>query len=115
LTPCLLHSPTGTTCSSQACTPSSSIVSEGSNVFILHANLDTVLSVMARAAGIVVVNAGPGDVIEGKKEQVLGVIWQIVRAHMLCQLSLAKSPELVILRGEAETIEEFLSVKPEQL
>ena len=118
LTPCLLHVGSASGGTSNVSTPStgtSSLMEESSNVFILRANLDTVLTVMARAAGIVVVNAGASDVIEGKKEQVLGVIWQIVRAHMLCKLSLRKVPELVVLREPTEELEVFLEVKPEQL
>ncbi len=116
LTPCLLHvASSGTSPLSTPLTATSSLVEESSNVFILHANLQTVLTVMARAAGIVVVNAGASDVIEGKKEQVLGVIWQIVRAHMLCNLSLRKMPELVVLQEPEEKLNQFLEVKPEAL
>lgn len=123
LTPCLLHvagsgaeSPTTSTNQTVSATesPSSSIV-DGSNVFVLHSNLTTVLNNMARATGIVVVNASPSDIIAMKKEQVLGVIWQIVRAHLLCHLSVRNCEELLLLMEEDESLELFVMIKPEIL
>lgn len=121
LTPCLLHVGSSDSAATSAqSTPSITGASlsggqEGSNVFVLHSNITTVLNNMARAAGIVVVNASPSDIIAMKKEQVLGVIWQIVRAHLLCHLSVRNCEELVVLMEETESLELFLLAKPESL
>jgi plastin-1 len=70
---------------------------------------------MARAPGIVIVNASPSDIIAIKKEQVLGVIWQIVRAHLLCHLSVKNCEELILLMEDDEPLELFVMTKQETL
>lgn len=84
-----------------------------SQYFASTANVEVVLGAMARACGIVVVNIGAADIVEMRRECVLAVLWQVVRVHLLCHVSVLSTPELVVLVEPNETLEALIGEKPE--
>ena len=80
----------------------------------MHENLDLVLN-SAKAIGCKIVNIGTGDIIEGVKHNILGLLWQIVRVSVLYKVSIKQIPELVVLLEEDEELSEFLALPPEKI
>ena len=60
----------------------------------------------AKAIGVKVTNVGASELIEGEKfpSIVLGLIWQLVKAHLLNSINLKNHPELVRLLEDGETL-----------
>ena len=56
----------------------------------MHENLDLVLN-SAKAIGCKIVNIGTGDIIEGIKHNILGLLWQIVRVSVLHKAEMVRS------------------------
>lgn len=107
LNPCQLH-----TFSLEAQPVNDSASSIPTVLFACRNNLDTVLTVMAKAAGVPTVNVGASDIMEMKKSAI-GFIWQIVRNHLLCNMSVFNSRELLILIKPEESLEDFVAQRPE--
>ena len=80
----------------------------------MHENLDLVLN-SAKAIGCKIVNIGTGDIIDGVKHNILGLLWQIVRVSVLYKVSIKQIPELVVLLQEDEELPEFLALPPEAI
>jgi len=60
---------------------------------------------------------GASELIEGEKypHLVLGLIWQLVKVHLLNSINLKNHPELVRLLEEGETLADLLKLPPDQL
>ncbi|KAL6496550.1 Fimbrin-2 [Orobanche gracilis] len=72
----------------------------------------------AKAIGCTVVNIGTQDFIEGRRHLVLGVISQIIKIHLLADLDLKKTPQLVELVGDNTDVDEaheLMSLPPEKI
>ena len=70
----------------------------------------------AKAIGCQVVNVGAADVLEGRPILMLGLLWQIIKIQLLSSISLKFHPELVrLLEGTDETIEDLMTLPPEQI
>jgi plastin-1 len=69
----------------------------------------------AKGIGCVVVNVGPGDLMNGTPHIVLGIVWQVIKVGLLQDITLKKHPELVALLREGETLEELMKLPPEEL
>jgi len=63
----------------------------------VNANLNAVVQAAKSVKGLVVVNLGSDDILQGKRELVLGLLWQIFNSRLASTLSLAARPELVRL------------------
>lgn len=64
-----------------------------------------------------VTNIGAGELIEGEKSPhlVLGLIWQLVKIHLLNSINLKNHPELIRLLEDGETLADLLKLPPDQL
>ena len=89
-------------------TPHSKTIFEVSN------NHNLVLQA-ARQLGIKTINIGSEDILGKKPALVLGLIWQLIRCHMLAKVNLTSYPELIRLMQKGETLETLLSLSPEQI
>lgn len=71
----------------------------------------------AKSIGVKTVNVGPEDMNNGENHPhiVLGVVWQLVKIHLLNSINLKQHPELVRLLEDGETLEDLLRLPPEQL
>ncbi|KAJ3032769.1 phospholipid scramblase 1, partial [Rhizophlyctis rosea] len=80
-------------------------------------NLNTALEALKSVPNIVVVNVGAEDFLNKKTDLVLGVLWQIVRAHLLSEVQLSSHPELVRLLDleKGETLQGLLGLSSEQI
>jgi len=79
------------------------------NVFEINLNHDVCLE-GAKAIGCSTVNIGAGDLREGKQHLVMGLMWQVIKACLMYQIS--QSMDLQRLADADETIEK---VPPEQI
>ena len=86
------------------------------SLFQINENQTLVIS-SAKAIGIKVTNIGAGELVEGEKNPhlVLGLVWQLVRLHLLNNINLKNHPELVRLLDDGETLADLLKLPPEQL
>ncbi|EDO40382.1 predicted protein [Nematostella vectensis] len=83
-------------------------------VFTIHENQTLVIN-SALAIGCNLVNIGAGDLAEGKKHLVLGVLWQVIRIGLFSKITLTNVPGLARLLQEGETIEGLHHLSPEEL
>lgn len=80
----------------------------------INENLDLVLN-SAKAIGCKVVNIGPEDIVEGKPHMVLALLGQVLRIHLLSQISVREIPELVVLLEKDEELPDLLKLPPEKI
>jgi len=78
------------------------------------ANINQLLDGL-RAAHIVVVNIGAEDILTKKQDLVLGVVWQLIRTHLLESVNLASHPELIRLLQPGESLPSLISLSSEQI
>lgn len=69
----------------------------------------------ASAIGCCVVNVGPGDIQDGTKHIMLGLIWQIIRSGLLSQINLVYHPNLSSLLFGGESVDDLKMLSPEEL
>lgn len=69
----------------------------------------------AKSIGCQITNIGATDLMEGRPHLVLGIAWQIIKAMLLCQISLTNHPELFRLLEPDETLEALQRLPPEQI
>lgn len=67
----------------------------------------------AKKVGIVVVNIGANDFLERKQDLILGIVWQLIRYHLLSAVNLNSHPELVRLLQPNETMSTLLGLPAE--
>ena len=84
-------------------------------IFEVTNNLNCVIEAAKKNKQLVVVNIGANDLLEGKKDLVLGLLWQIVRAHLLASVNLQSHPELIRLLKPGESLQSLLSLKSETI
>lgn len=83
-------------------------------VFELNAQISHILKA-ASNCGLVVVNLGSQDILCRKVDLVLGLVWQLMRAHLLQRVNLQSTPELIRLLDSGESIEALFKLNSEQL
>uniref|UniRef100_A0A7S2S2Z4 Calmodulin n=1 Tax=Rhizochromulina marina TaxID=1034831 RepID=A0A7S2S2Z4_9STRA len=69
----------------------------------------------AKSIGCRVTNIGATDLMEGRPHLILGLCWQIIKAHLLNSISIKDHPELFRLLEEDETLESLQKLPPEQI
>eukprot|EP01016_Furgasonia_blochmanni_P032466 TRINITY_DN3348_c0_g1_i3.p2 TRINITY_DN3348_c0_g1~~TRINITY_DN3348_c0_g1_i3.p2 ORF type:complete len:211 (+),score=89.06 TRINITY_DN3348_c0_g1_i3:142-774(+) len=84
------------------------------NIFQIKENLNLAISA-AKAVGCVVVSIFPETIIEKREHMILGLIWQILKVYVLCQINLKHCPALVRLLNEGEELQDLLKLSPEDL
>jgi len=85
------------------------------SVFKINENLNLVINA-TKSLGVAVINVGCTDIREVKNpSMILGLLWQMVKLHLLSDLNLKAHPELLRLLREGESMEDFLKLKPEDI
>jgi len=86
------------------------------SLFQINENQNLVVS-SAASIGVQTVNIGAGELINGDKHPhlVLGLVWQLVKIHLLNSINLKNHPELVRLLEDGEELADLLKLPPEQL
>jgi len=87
------------------------------DMHIIKKNENHTLMINAcKAIGVKVENIGAGDLIEVKNPSLaLGLLWQMVKMHLLSDINLKAHPELLRLLMEGETMEDLLALSPEEI
>ncbi|KAG5450450.1 Plastin-3 [Clonorchis sinensis] len=88
--------------------------SEHPTTFQMHENITLALN-SARAIGCNVVNIGAGDILNGTKHLLLGLLWQVIKIGLLKQINVVAHAELATLLEGDETISEFAKLSPEDI
>ena len=86
-------------------------------LLLRSSSCQTLCITSAKAIGVKVTNVGASELIEGEKfpSIVLGLIWQLVKAHLLNSINLKNHPELVRLLEDGETLADLLKLPADQL
>ena len=86
------------------------------SLFQINEN-QTLVIASAKAIGVKVTNIGASELINGPSNPVivLGLVWQLVRVHLLNSINLKNHPELVRLLEDGEDLSDLLKLPPEQL
>jgi len=86
------------------------------SLFQINEN-QTLVIASAKGIGIKTTNIGPGELTDGASNPiiVLGLVWQLVKLHLLTSINLKAHPELVRLLGPQEELADLLKLPPEQL
>lgn len=69
----------------------------------------------AKALGIVVVNIRNEDLLNGRPSLMLGILWQLMRMHILRKMDVTSNLEVLALKGQTEDIKSFLGVSQRDL
>lgn len=71
----------------------------------------------AKGIGCKLTNIGNQDLIDGEKNPhiVLGLVWQLVKIHLLNSINLKNFPELVRLLEDGETLQDLLKLPADEL
>lgn len=71
----------------------------------------------AQAVGVKTTNIGPSELSNGQTNPVivLGLVWQLVKMHLLTSINLRVHPELVCLFEKGEDMQRFFQLPPEQI
>lgn len=65
--------------------------------------------------GIKVVNVGSDDILNENVDLVLGLVWQLIRHHLLEGVNVVSHPELIRLLQKGETIQTLIELTPEKI
>ena len=86
------------------------------SLFQINEN-QTLVIASAKAIGVKVTNIGASELINGAQNPtiVLGLVWQLVKIHLLNNINLKNHPELVRLLEANEELSDLLKLPPEQL
>jgi len=85
------------------------------NVFQQVENLNLAISA-AKSIGLNVIGINYDSILSGKNYiMVLGLMWQIVKLAVLCNIQLKHHPELIRLLNPGEQLSDLLKLSPEQL
>lgn len=86
------------------------------SLFQINEN-QTLVIASAKSIGVKVTNVGASELIEGEKypHLVLGLVWQLVKIHLLNSINLKNHPELIRLLEDDETLADLLKLPPDQL
>lgn len=86
------------------------------STFQMNENLHLVIQA-AKSIGVKVTNVGETELMNGERfpHIVLGIIWQLVKIHLLNSINLKNHPELVRLLEPGEELSDLLKLPPDQL
>jgi hypothetical protein len=85
------------------------------SLFEVNENLNQIVHAAAQLKSISVVNLGSADILDRNVDIVLGLVWQLVRAHLLRDVNLVSRPELIRLLLPGESLKDLLKLSSEQL
>ena len=85
------------------------------NIFQQVENLNLAISA-AKSIGLNVIGLNYDSIMDGKNYiMVLGLMWQVVKLVVLCNIQLKHHPELIRLLNPGEQLSDLLKLSPEQL
>ncbi|EGR31973.1 hypothetical protein IMG5_098970 [Ichthyophthirius multifiliis] len=84
------------------------------NIFKIKENLNLAIT-SAREIGCVIINVHSGNIIDKTEHIILGLLWQIIKVHLLGGLDLKLHPYLIRLKKEDEEAAELLRLSKEEL
>lgn len=84
------------------------------NIFQIKENLNLAINA-AKSIGCKIISIFPESIMEKKEHLVLGMVWQVVKKHVLAAINLKQHPELVKLVHEGEELSDLLKLPPEEL
>ena len=85
------------------------------NIFQQVENLNLAISA-AKSIGLNVIGINYDSIMDGKNYiMVLGLMWQVVKLVVLCNIQLKHHPELIRLLNPGEQLSDLLKLSPEQL
>lgn len=85
------------------------------SVFKTGENLNLAIN-SCKGIGVKVVAIGANDIRDAKNPVLaLGLLWQMVKMHLLHNINLKAHPELIRLLKDGETLEELLALSSEQI
>ena len=88
---------------------------ENMNIFQQVENLNLAISA-AKSIGLNVIGLNYDSIMNGKNYiMVLGLMWQVVKLVVLCNIQLKQHPELIRLLNPGEQLSDLLKLSPEQL
>ena len=88
---------------------------ENMNIFQQVENLNLAISA-AKSIGLNVIGLNYDSIMNGKNFiMVLGLMWQVVKLVVLCNIQLKQHPELIRLLNPGEQLSDLLKLSPEQL
>ena len=88
---------------------------EKMNIFQQVENLNLAISA-AKSLGLNVIGINYDSIMSGKNYiMVLGLMWQVVKIVVLCNIHLKEHPELIRLLNPGEQLADLLKLSPEQL
>ena len=88
---------------------------EKMNIFQQVENLNLAISA-AKSIGLNVIGINYDSILDGKNYiMVLGLMWQVVKLAVLCNIQLKHHPELIRLLNPGEQLSDLLKLSPEQL
>ena len=88
---------------------------ENMNIFQQVENLNLAISA-AKSIGLNVIGLNYDSIMDGKNYiMVLGLMWQVVKLVVLCNIQLKHHPELIRLLNPGEQLSDLLKLSPEQL
>jgi len=85
------------------------------DIFKTTENQNIFLEAVAKLGGVKIINVGAQDIIDGKEDLILGLVWQIIRAHLLQDVNILSHPELIRLLKPGESIQTLLEMTSETL
>lgn len=83
-------------------------------IFEIQSNQNLFIDGAAKL-GIKLVNIGAQDIIDSNADLVLGVVWQLVRFHLLQSVDMDSHPELIRLMEKGEALSTMVNLGPENL
>jgi len=84
------------------------------NIFLMTENCNRVINAV-KELKINIVNIGGRDITSAKPTLILAILWQIIKAKVMTQVSLNACPTLWLLKKEDETEEFFGSISVEDI
>ena len=90
-------------------------ISDPTTIFRVTANLNLVINAARSLRQLVIVNLGAQDILDGKEDLVLGLLWQVLRASLLAKVNLGSHAELVRLLEPGESLAGFAGLRPEAI
>ncbi|KJE89578.1 actin-bundling protein Sac6 [Capsaspora owczarzaki ATCC 30864] len=81
----------------------------------IAANNNAFLEACKKLNGVKIVNIGSDDILNESVDLVLGIVWQLIRYHLLESVNVVSHPELIRLLEKGETIATLLELSSEKI
>jgi len=82
------------------------------NIFKMNENLRLAIN-SAKSIGCILQSTSVQNLYNKQISAILGMLWQILRIKSIYDMNLRDHPEIVKLKKENESLEDFMALKPE--